>query len=379
MSEHAILYFLQRVPKLELLLEPPGHGGMVVSRASNGDADAVVTMVGPLRVELSLVAEDELRAHLDRFHAYLTRECEIADPALPDVLRTARGIVAVTVEPGFDPGGACERFLRNAVARTDGLLFLENGSLEDGKGGVLARARSAEGDEGEDGAEGGPQAPSRERVARRALAVAALTWRGWLEMERPAKAAEQIAASNEWLERHGVVEEMDPRERGLMRSAAGSCPVRPPLDRGWAIEGAAVLAWALGLYEVPPHDMKVLPPPLGGALGLFAAEPPALAAPLRPEAEIAAMAARLRGIHLRLSEFVRAPGAVDFVAFSRSAPSGPFDARGIALAEGDLAISGQPLSRTPENAVQAVLSTAVERHGAIAWLQGRSDPAATRS
>jgi len=59
-------------------------------------------------------------------------------------------------------------------------------------------------------------------------------------------------------------------------------------------------------------------------------------------------------------------------AYSRKAHFGGFDLTGIPVAEGDLAVGGEPLSKVPERAVRIALSIAMERHRAAGWLMGVS-------
>jgi hypothetical protein len=150
----------------------------------------------------------------------------------------------------------------------------------------------------------------------------------------------------------------------------GSLDDRGRIVGSWRQEGAAVLAWALGLIALPSHTALVEGNALGDALGLLAAEPAALRASLRAPREIDAMARRLLGIHWRLREQRTAPGPRDFRAFSRDSWFGGFDLDGIALAGNDLAIGGVPITEASERDVRMCLSIAMERHQAMNWLLG---------
>jgi len=157
--------------------------------------------------------------------------------------------------------------------------------------------------------------PSRDRVARRALVLAVLGWRGWLELRRPEGAAAQVAACRGWLERVELLGELGDEERRLLLTEAGAWTEDDVVAGAWAAEGAGVLAWALGLLDLPPHDVKVEAPLLPRVLGVFAPEPAAFAGELRTAEELAALGAELDA----------AGGA------AASAPSGRDLARRVAL------------------------------------------------
>jgi len=259
--------------------------------------------------------------------------------------------------------------VRAVAARTGALVLTDDGTVEDADGRTLAYPSADEEDPISYGRSVEP--PTRDHVARRALVLAALAWRGQLEAGRSPVAVAQLAVWKAWLEKQGLVEEMDEAEKALFASTYGTLTDRQIIHCGWGIEGAAILAWALRLVELPAPDAKVSPPDLVSAIGLFSPEPPALAAELRPRAEIASMTARLFGIAWRLLRFESTPGTFDFVGFSREAWFGGFDLEGVPVLEGDLAIGGAPISKAPPDAAAEATSIAVERFRAARWLDGR--------
>ena len=65
--------------------------------------------------------------------------------------------------------------------------------------------------------------------------------------------------------------------------------------------------------------------------------------------------------------------AIDFVDFSRNCWFGTFDIERFRVVDGDLAIGERSISDAPDDELQRVSSTAVERHLAINWLRGYSE------
>lgn len=375
MTVRANLYYLQDVPDLSTLaatVGTPASGAPPPREGSPGQPMAI--LVGDVRIELKRFIPAELQGHLDALHACLHDGYDLRDPQFPARLKEARGAITVTVDPGRERAGG-EQFVNAMAAGTNALVLDEEGVFRDAGGRTIAAPLSEPGaDEG--GGEGAAaeepaaEAPSRDRVARRALALATLAWRAFLEREKPVGAAADAAIASAWLEKHGVFGEMDEPEQALARGPFGSWSEQQIMNCGWSIEAAVVLAWALRLAELPAHDAQASPAQLQRALGLFAADPAALSAELRPAAEIDGAAARLLAIASRFREFARSKDALDFIAFARNECGDGLELRGISMAHGDLAVAGEPISTALEQAVATAQSIAVERFGAADWLLG---------
>jgi hypothetical protein len=86
--------------------------------------------------------------------------------------------------------------------------------------------------------------------------------------------------------------------------------------------------------------------------------------------EIERLSNRLFALHWRLRQFSLKPQHMDFFSFSRTARFGPLDVEGLAFANGDLAIDGQPLVDVPEDRRRECMSIARERHQAANSLCG---------
>lgn len=218
-----------------------------------------------------------------------------------------------------------------------------------------------------------PVAPSAERVARRALVLAAMAARSYLEGEGPSDDSAAFQRDMlRWLADVGAAAECEARERRVLDAPIGTLSRADAVNGSWDAEGLVVLAWALGCAELPAFDEECMPREVADALGFW--QPRAetvLAAPaLRAGDEIETLAERLLAVHWRLREYSLNPVPLDFPTFALRASFGPLDVSGLPFVEGDLAIDGVPLGRVPEERWRACLSIAGERHRAANWLLG---------
>ena len=217
--------------------------------------------------------------------------------------------------------------------------------------------------------------PSAERVARRALVLAAVAARG--DVERRGATADNVRFQHDmlrWLDEAGAGSECEPHERRLLEAAIASLTPRDVVNASWNAEGMAVLAWALGRAELPPFDHPCRTAAVAQALGFL--QPPQRSAPaaasLREPQEIAAVARRIFTVHWRLREFSLRREPIDFGAVAARTNFG-LDLGGLPIVDGDLAIDDVPLARVSEDRWRECLSIAVERHRALNWLKG-SEP-----
>lgn len=316
---------------------------------------------------------------------------------------TFRYSLAAHLEPEL-AGGEDPRFdaLRAVAHHLDGVMFTPSRLLDaagralftaEGEAGedpratwprVLARvsvpAAAAEGDEGDADDEFQPEPPTAERVARRALALTAVTARAILEQDADEPDAEERRDDlMAWVREMGIEDELEgpdewgrsPGERSILESPLGAMDEQAQINATWRTEGLAVLAWALGVHQLPPHDAPVDVTALWDSLGFM--EPyrarALLANPtLRPREEIEVLRKHLLALHWRLRDHTLRPRRMDFAEFARTAWFGPLDITGISLAEGDLAIRGVPIDQADPGLFGAVHSAAMERHQAANWL-----------
>jgi hypothetical protein len=219
-----------------------------------------------------------------------------------------------------------------------------------------------------------PQPPAASAVARRALILAALTCRGHLEssLDEPASRALHARILT-WLETAGLLEDLEPEEQGIFHTAKGDLKEQQRLAAVGAIEGAAILAWALGKYPLPPMDVLVEPFKVGDALGFLweGAVDLIRYAKLRSPAELSALHGLATAVSARLQEVEAHPVRPDFAA---GIPAAWLRLLGLyrhsPLLHGDLALSGHPVHLVDPQQRRAVAEVAGERARAASWLLG---------
>ena len=214
--------------------------------------------------------------------------------------------------------------------------------------------------------------PTGDRVARRALALKAVTKRAILEQD-PASLVSRRTHKDilAWVQDIGIGDELEPQEWEVLQRPLGRLDPRGQTDSTWRLEGLVVLAWALGRFEIPPHDQLVTTGPLWRSLGLLnaAGAREVLANPtLRPREEIGTLRNRLFALHWRLRNYNLDGKVLDFAEFARTCWFGPLDLTGVPLVEGDLGLRGERLDRASDDVFSSAHSAARERHQAANWL-----------
>lgn len=216
--------------------------------------------------------------------------------------------------------------------------------------------------------------PTAGRVMARAMVLATVACRGSIEQDAGSDEAEALREDlPAWLEHAGALREAEPGELALLNSPLGAVAPQAAIDASWRGEGLAVLAWALGRFELPPHDTLVDPKEAADSVGFFEEDAAELiaAARLRPAEELKRFAQRTFALHWRLREFSLRPAAMDFARAAYDAWFGPMTVDGLPLADGDLAVGGLPLAKAEPGDVLTWLSIAQERHQAANWLIGQ--------
>jgi Domain of unknown function (DUF4272) len=341
---------------------------------------------------------DGMRGYFQRFPESLRKAAAVALPT------TFRYALAAIVDPELADGPDPRFDVISAVARhLDGVLFLPSALLDAegrvlfGAGGeatedpgavwprVVATVRvpggGERGETEDDEDDDEPDPPTPGRVARRALALVAVTVRAHNEAEAHGTEADGLHRELlDWVRDVGIEDELEgpnpsrpgwTDERGIVACPPGELEAQAQTDASWRAEGLAVLAWALGLCDLPAHDEPADVFTLWETLGDLDADRARalLAAPsLRPRDEIAALRDRLFALHWRLRDFTIRPQRMDFAGFARTAWFGPLDITGLPLAEGDLALRGVPIDQADPELLRAVTSAAQERHLAVNWL-----------
>src|SRR5207248_1231349 len=102
--------------------------------------------------------------------------------------------------------------------------------------------------------------PDAATVARRALALCAFTCRGFIE-KGPGNPDAENARDRllSWVRQFGLTPSLGPLELETINAPLGGLSQFHRFDATWACEGVAVLAWALGRFELPKHDEQVDP------------------------------------------------------------------------------------------------------------------------
>jgi hypothetical protein len=218
-----------------------------------------------------------------------------------------------------------------------------------------------------------PHPPDDARVARRLVALVALYLRADLErMEDPPPVREEWRERLvTWVRDAGVWSELEPGEAAQLTAPIGSLDAQTQLDMEWRIEGASVLAWALGLLPAPSDDVLTEPATIVQAIGGLDEPPVAVIrdARVRTNDELAAAQKHLFFWHWRFVDQRVNPRHFAFGAWGATAWFGGFGPTEFRLLDGDLAVGERPIDAADPATVGAFASAAVERHLAINWVR----------
>jgi hypothetical protein len=330
---------------------------------ANPEAARAAIVWPDLRITLTGMRHEAMAAHLRGLQAYV--RAHSGREALAIRVLSSLSVYRLAIEPAFDNGHRAFDFVAGLTRSTEGLCLF-GGELYDGDGHPLLMDPA-----------GGLVAPSADRVAQRALVLVALAMRGLLDQnantsqERHADVlrARLITWLETWPELAG---EAEPAELMLLGTPIGKGREQTMAEAIWRAEGATVLLWALGAREQLVHDVQQHPYEMAHDCGVLDEKRPVLLENprLRPEAELQRQRRRLLAIHWRLVEQTLRPGPVAFLTLPDCGFSGAVDLAGIAVADGDLAIGGHPVSSADPMRVAIAAAIAGERHQAANWLVG---------
>lgn len=314
-------------------------------------------------------------------------------PRVMQLTTTFRCSHGMLFEPDFDPEGDERLDVLFSVAELlDGVLFSPS-ALRDAEGRILFSSDPDEEDpearwpkvaaevsiesydeitEDEDDQEPPAEPPNAMRVLRRGLALTAVTTRAILEQDQgDAPAREVYKDLLAWIADLDIDDEFEPEEWEVLQRPIGRLEPQMQINSTWRLEGLVVLAWAMGQFDLPPHDQLVEFNPLWSSFGLIDSQASRvlLAKPvLRPRADIEQLGKRLLAVHWRLRNFSLNPKVMDFGEFAKTCWFGPLDLRGLTLVKGDLAVGGKRIDKADPDAVATAHSAAQERHQAVNWL-----------
>ena len=362
MYQHATLYLTRALDVGEVGEVLAGRAEVRIRPDRFGEVrgDGVVVVA-------STMAVAELGEHLDGLRGYVRARCAVVSPDFIRRVDDVRQVLGLVIEPGFRHGDQVWRWLAALARAGAGLIFLGGAFLDDRSQPLAAPPGLQLLTAGV--ADGGGSPPAADQVRRRAWALAAVAERGLIETAAD-DGEGRIERLRRWVELSGFRTELAADERALIDAAPGAIPGRQVVDAIWRSEGLAVLAWALGGIDLPPHDQPVDVAAVAAAIGFLAEPRVADEATLRPPDELDRLRRRQLAIHWRLRQHRLAPAAVDLVRLSQADFLGGFDLFGVALAERDLAIGGVPISRADPERIRAATSIALERHHASNWLRG---------
>lgn len=330
------------------------------SRFPDGDRkNRVMGLTTTFRFSLGTLFDPERDSDADPRLNVLFAVAELLDGVFftPTSLRDAHGRILFAADAeDIDPNAVWPKVIAEV-------------SIADPAGPATHEPSSPDSEEDDDEVE---EAPTAERVARRALALAAVTARAILERDAANPEALRIHEDLQaWVRDAGLEEELEPDELQAVQQPLGRLDSRTQANLAWRLEGLAVLAWALRRFEIPPYDELVSMDALWQSVGLLDvdASKALLAAPtLRSRDEIERLRGQLFALHWRLRDFQLNGRGKDFAEFARTAWFGPLDLTTLRLIEGDLDIAGNRIDRAPKDAIAPVQSAAQERHQAANWL-----------
>ncbi len=176
----------------------------------------------------------------------------------------------------------------------------------------------------------------------------------------------------DWLQRIGVIEELEPAETNLLHTPLGKLDPKRVLNESWKSEGMVVLAWALQRAMLPPVHRQCEPFDVAKAMGFFGdRQSTALSSPhLRDSTDIENWADTYLTLHWRLRQFSVEPGRFDFVSYASGCDWGPLRLSELEIQENDLAIDGVRIEKVDPQVLRQTLSIVQERHQAFNWLLG---------
>jgi len=221
------------------------------------------------------------------------------------------------------------------------------------------------------------EAPNAQRVARRAMVLAAVARRSFSDHD-PENADVQDVWQHlkDWIQSLDVDSEIESYETQILCNPFGSLSDEERLAGTWGIEGLAILAWSLGLLPFPAHDQQVDPYEVTDAVELLNPEAADIikSADLRPCNELTACRELLYAIHCRLRQFNREASSHNIEHWIESEWLQTLGIESVLASNGDLAVIGMPLSESPESVWRLCESVTFERHRAAIWLIGEYGP-----
>jgi len=217
--------------------------------------------------------------------------------------------------------------------------------------------------------------PSAGRVAQRALVLASVVYRSFLEGYAESADAKQFHRQLlHWMNAVRLGSEVEKAERDLLKTPVGHAEQQTVVNGAWRSEGLATLAWALGRYELPPYDRRADLLEAANGLGFLdenAAVELLHSAAVRPSSEIDGLVTHTTIVNWRLRQFTLGSAPMDFPGYLKEHVAYRADwLDGLRFIDDDLAIGEKCIADVADDELGAWISTAVERQIAAYWLQG---------
>jgi hypothetical protein len=218
-----------------------------------------------------------------------------------------------------------------------------------------------------------PTPPAPDRVAARALVLAAVCCRGLIEKDKLKSGTEKLRQNVvAWLSSLGVANELEPAESALLSTPLGQLSSKAVIDAGWQSEGMVVLAWSLHYAQLPSFHRQCEPSDVANEMGFLEERQntPFQAPRLRAASEIEEWADIYLSLHWRLRQFSMHPGPMDFVTYVANCTWGPLRLDHLEIIDRDLAVDGVRIDKLEYPRFRQSLSISQERHQAFNWLLG---------
>lgn len=218
-----------------------------------------------------------------------------------------------------------------------------------------------------------PAPPDSNRVAARALVLAAVSCRGLIEADAEKPGAEELRRSVvAWLDRIGAADELEPAEHTLLFTPLGKLDREARINASWQSEGMVVLAWALHCAQLPRVHSQCEPSDVAHEIGFLdeRRSTPLHSPRLRAASEIEEWANIYLTLHWRLRQFSEQPGSLDFVTYVAGCTWGPLRLDGLEIIDRDFAVDGVRIDKLEYPRFRQSLSITQERHRAFNWLLG---------
>ena len=155
--------------------------------------------------------------------------------------------------------------------------------------------------------------PSAKRVAHRAMILAALVCRGFIESENPSEVEELRTSLLPWIDKMGARNEVEKHELVALTAPLKGLEDQVQINLVWSVEALAVLSWAMGRYDLHPEDEVAEPQSITNTLMFLSDMAKTLVdePSLRPAEELKTMHDNTYTTQCKLKEFAQNPINVD--------------------------------------------------------------------